>query len=63
MENYILLLLKLRKQYWSLFGAKKKGGEICGRQKKDLKIEGHRSASGLFFLGSLFKPCLQCSGK
>lgn len=34
MENYILLLLKLRKKYWSLFGVKKKGGgEIFGGKK------------------------------
>lgn len=63
MENYIVLLLKLRKRYYSLFGAKKKRGGDIWREKKDLKMEGHRSASGLFFLGSLFKPCLQCSGK
>lgn len=63
MENYILLLLKLRKKYWSLFGVKKKGGGGDIWREKKLKMEGHRSASGLFFLGSLFKPCLQCSGK
>lgn len=34
MENYIVLLLKLRKRYYSLFGAKKKGGEIFGGKKK-----------------------------
>lgn len=62
--NGILLLLKLRKQY-SVFGGwkKKKGGREIFGGEKDLKMEGHGSASGLIFAGSLFKPCLQCSGK
>lgn len=42
---------------------KKKWGELLGKKKKDLEMEGHRSASGRFSLRSLFKSCLQCSGK
>lgn len=37
MENYILLLLKLRKKYWSLFGVKKK--VWGGRYLEGKKIE------------------------
>lgn len=43
------------------FGKKKMGGATW--KKKDLEMEGHHSASGRFSLRSLFKSCLQCSGK